>query len=262
MDFEVLISCMFHDDFRIIEDSNLRNVPTLVINQTNCEKDNWEVDQEIHRRLDTNTRGLSVSRNLAIENAKGDICLLGDDDEHFFDGFEKLVLETYKCHLDADIICFRLEYPDRNLRLVEKKINYISALKIFSCQVSFKRKSIIDAGIKFDTNFGSGTPNGSGEENIFLYECLKKGLSIIYIPVNIGIITPSESKWFKGFNSQLFINQGKKAKRLMGCFCGTLYCVYFAIAKYNRYKNNVSFINALKYMFKGIWRNTQECTGE
>ena len=43
----------------------------------------------------TTERGLSKSRNLAIANAKTDICLICDDDEIFVDNYEEIILNAY-----------------------------------------------------------------------------------------------------------------------------------------------------------------------
>lgn len=252
MDFEVLISCMFKNDFEIIHKSNLDNVPVLIINQTDVAKERLECDGKQHRRLDTNTRGLSVSRNMAIRGSSADICLLCDDDEIFVDSLEKIVLDAYKSNPEADIICFSLENLNRKIPVKKKRIGYLSALTICSVQISFRRERIAHKGIHFDARFGSGTSIGSGEENILLYDCLKKGLRIVYLPVNIGSIRASKSKWNKTFNEQALENQGIKARRLLGIWGGTLYCIYFACAKYKKYKNNVSWNKAIRCMQKGV----------
>lgn len=252
MTFEVLISCMYQKGFSIIYASQLEKVKATIINQTDIAQDTWFNDEKGHKRLDTKTRGLSVSRNMAVNAAESDICLICDDDECFVDGLEEKVLSAYRDYPDADMICFMLDCPESIMPRKAKKINYITALKIVSCQISFWRDRIINADIHFDTNFGSGTEIGSGEENIFLYDCLRKKLKIYYVPIKIGRIDPSESKWFKGFSEESFVNHGKKVRRMMGRFWGLLYCTYFSIAKYSRYKKYVTFSHALSNMIKGL----------
>lgn len=252
MKFEVLISCMHQNDFEIINKSNLNDVPTLIINQTDTSEEKLSNDMNGHRRIDTNTRGLSVSRNMAISESNANICLLCDDDEIFINNLEKVILDTYKHNPSADIICFSLDCPGFTMPKRKKRLYFISALKITSWQVSFRRERIIEKNLSFDTRFGSGTPIGSGEENIFLYDAIKAGLTAIYVPIHIGKLVPSESKWFNDFSKQSFENHGKKAKRLMGPFIGGIYCIYFAFGKYKKYKNKVKISDAIYQMIKGL----------
>jgi len=41
--------------------------------------------------------------------------------------------------------------------------------------------------IKFDERFGLGTNFPSGEEYIFITDCFKSGLTVKYLPINIGV---------------------------------------------------------------------------
>ena len=52
-------------------------------------------------------------------------------------------------------------------------------LRVCSCQITFKRASIIDNKLIFDVKLGAGTGNGAGEENKFLLDCYDKGLKNI-----------------------------------------------------------------------------------
>ena len=49
-------------------------------------------------------------------------------------------------------------------------------MSVCSCQITFKRKSIVDNNIFLNEMFGIGSKFISGEENIFLKEALKKKL--------------------------------------------------------------------------------------
>ena len=121
MNFEVLLSCMNRDEFSIIESSNLKNVNTLIINQ--CDSDE-EIDlDEKHRIINTSTRGLSISRNIAIDNAIGDICLFCDDDEILISNLEEQITDAYEQITDADIIVFKISNKKKKLKEIDVK-NY------------------------------------------------------------------------------------------------------------------------------------------
>ena len=54
-------------------------------------------------------RGLSNSRNMALENAEDDICILCDDDVVYCDRYAELVEEALEKVPDADMMVFNIE---------------------------------------------------------------------------------------------------------------------------------------------------------
>ena len=73
---EILISTMNQKDDSLINKMNL-HCNSLIINQ--CSYDSVKKKDAI-RIINTTERGLSKSRNMAIENSIGDICIIADDD--------------------------------------------------------------------------------------------------------------------------------------------------------------------------------------
>lgn len=229
------------------------NSDVLIINQ--CDHDNELIEEKSYGRIRcicTTERGLSRSRNMALKNLDADYGLVCDDDEVLTEDYNEKILQAFKSHPDVDIICFQVERKNKKYPKKDMKIGYLRALRVMSVQVAIKKESILNAGIGFDTNFGSGTELGSGEENIFLFDCLKAGLKIRYVPVNIGAVAQVDSHWFKGFDERYFLNRGKIIKRLMGKFVGGLYIHYFALSKYPKYKDNMNMISAISLMKKGL----------
>lgn len=252
MSLEVLLSCMNKDEFSIIEDSNLSDVNTLIVNQ--CDRtEEINLDGK-HRVINTITRGLSTSRNIAIDNSKGDICLLCDDDERFVDDLEKIILEAFEQIKDADIIIFKVSNWPEAFRGKIKRLSKIELLKVSSVQISFKKKSVIGK-VKFDPFLGAGTQNGSGEENKFLLQCYKLGLKIYYMPINILTLNDNESTWFSGFNKEYFYKRGYTTRYVYGFGFAIIYGFYFIFSKRNLYKDTLSVKEAAYYLFKGMKDN-------
>lgn len=252
---EVLISAMHQKDFRIFEKTNISS-DALMINQ--CEEEKYfEVEKEFgkFRILSTTERGLSNSRNMALKNAVGTYCLLCDDDEFLYEGYKEKIIEAYQQYPRADIICFQIKRKNKEYSNNYRKINYLTSLRVSSWQITFKLKDLQKANIKFDPNFGSGTPIGSGEENIFLYDCLRAGLNIYYVPICIGEVAQNKSQWFVGFTEKYFINRGVIIRRLMGRWYGMLYCIYFSISKYQKYHVDISFFRVIRLLIKGMNMN-------
>lgn len=261
MTFQILLSCMHQTDTRIFEDSNIK-CDVLAVNQ--CNKNTvLKSDDSTRHMIFTTERGLSRSRNMAIDNAWADICLIADDDETFEQNVDKIILDAYKAHPDADVIVFKVanasgfgenikgdkkKYPDKAF-----KCNFLDLLHISSWQISFKRKSIMDKNIRFDEMMGSGTGNGAQEESKFMADCHRQGLNIWYVPVLIATMREAHaSQWFKGFDYMFFYNRGWATRRFLSWTLSTLYAVYFAIKKHKLYSNDISLSKALFAMLKGI----------
>ena len=130
-------------------------------------------------------------------------------------------------------------------------MGYIRSMKISSVEITFKRQPIIEAGVRFNESFGSGSGMyAMGEENIFLYDCLKRKLKIFYLPIEIGKVNDGNSTWFKGFNEKYFFDLGA-CFAAMGGYLAWIYILQYAIRKYKIYKNATTFKESIKYMLHG-----------
>lgn len=259
---EIVMSCLFFEEEHILSNLLLKNVQTdiLIINQCNetLYKEIFFLDNKGQRHkariLSIKQRGLSQSRNLAIDYAEGDILLLADDDEVFVDSYSEIVSNAYHHDTEADVILFDIESNRSNKHLSDKemKIGYIDAMRASSQQISFRRLSIKGKGVRFDVTMGAGTGNGGGEENKFLFDCLKKRLSVKYFPKLIAFVEHSSSTWFSGYTKEYFVNRGYSSKKLLGIFLGMLYIVEWSIAKYHLYKNDMTLMESVIYQMKGL----------
>lgn len=251
MKFQVILSCMHNKDFSIIERSGLGNVNTLVINQCDTNAD-YKVEEGIHTMIYTATRGLSVSRNMAIDNSDADICLVSDDDEFFVPDLEKLVVDAYEKFPQADLIVFRMVNRSTKLGDKPKKLSKLELLRVSSWQISFKLASV-KGKVAFDTNLGAGTKNGAGEENKFLLDCYRAGLSIYYVPIKIAAVAQESSTWFHGYDRRFFFNRGKTTRYILGLPLSLLYAVHYLVTKRRRYTKDISVKIAAKELFRGIF---------
>lgn len=80
MKVEVLVSTMNQKDYSLIDKMKIKT-DAIVVNQ--CQEDNsQEFIKNGHRIkwINSSTRGFSISRNICLENATADICLIADDD--------------------------------------------------------------------------------------------------------------------------------------------------------------------------------------
>ncbi len=200
--------------------------------------------------IESSERGLSRSRNMAIKASNADICILCDNDVEYVPNYDRIIVKAFEKYTDADLIVFyikRKEKPEPNYKR-EKRMGYLSMLKIFSPEIAFRRNSI--EGLSFNPMFGAGATYQMGEENIFLYDCLKKGKKIYYVPVKIAELREEKSTWFRGFDKEFFIARGANYAMMSRTFYWVLILQY-AVRKRRLYKDEISFVNAVKYMFEG-----------
>ena len=263
MKIEVLLATMHQKDFSFLEKMNIQT-DVLVINQCDEVKIE-EIQFRGHhvKMIYTKERGLSRSRNMALKNATGDICVIADDDVCYYDDLEKNIQDAFNECKDADIISFsakRILKDGMTQETFRKKNvvkrNLFTVGKVTSYEIAFIRKKVLASGILFDINFGTGSGRVlHGEENIFLRDCIRKGLKIYSYPKCILEVMAIESSWFRGYDQKFFEDYGAINARSMGIF-SLMLILLNVIRKYPLYKNTLTPFAVLQLMCKGEkkWR--------
>ena len=262
MNMEVLLSCMNQPDTGIVKQINAQS-DIVIVNQ--CDTNGSTIETFVNENgnpcrilfISTTERGLSRSRNMAIRNAQADICLISDDDELLEPDYRENILQSFEQHPEADLIAFNLLVNGKHQKEYGnqvKKVGKLMALRISSVQIAFRRQVILEKGLFFDEEMGAGTGHGAGEENKFLYDCIDKGLHIIFVPIDITNLQERHpSTWFNGFNETFYLQKGWATKRYMGKFYATLFAFYTTLAKRRLYQENCSSFCVLKAMLRGIY---------
>ncbi|MFL2116459.1 glycosyltransferase [Marinilactibacillus psychrotolerans] len=252
---EVLVSTMNRDDLTFIEKMKI-STNAIVVNQNGTDSVRMSrINDNELKFVCSNEKGLSRSRNLALKHSKSEICVLADDDVEYVNDYSDIILQAYNEHENADIIVFQVERTGCNRT---KKFrdqlsweNYITSLKISSVEITFKRDRIIENGIKFNELMGAGSEFYLGEENIFLYDSLKKGLKVLYLPIKIASVDCSQSSWFEGYTKEYFNSLGAAYYNMSKSFYSIL-LLQFALRKYKLYKDEMSFFAAYREMVRGV----------
>lgn len=251
---EVLVATMHQTDFSKIEEMNIR-CDVILANQAG--RNDYE-EQEFNgyraRMITTDQRGVGRNRNLALERAEGDICLLCDDDEELLSGAERTILDAYRSVPEADIIVFGVRNLGHRLGDKPRRLKMLELFRVSSVQISFRRKAV-QGKLAFDTKLGAGTGNGSGEETKFLLDCRQMGLKIYYCPEEIAVLHTSGSTWFSGFDESYFYLRGMTTRYIMGMPLALTYGAYFLLTKRGLYGEEVSMKEAAANLLKGIFEN-------
>jgi len=156
--------------------------------------------------IESQTKGLSKSRNIALLNCKTEYALIADDDiEYITEGLEKVIKIIQ--NESPDFATFKIktyegqpeykDYPKEKKCIDENYEGWLSSIEILLNIDKIKTKRI-----KFDQRFGLGTLLKKGEENILIYDLLTNGLKGIYYPIYI-VKHPFESSGKKATSERL-----------------------------------------------------------
>ncbi|WP_158526732.1 glycosyltransferase family A protein [Olleya aquimaris] len=168
----------------LFPEHNYLDFNILIINQTE-EHNLLRSNYENIRVINAFEKGLAKSRNLAIKNATGDICLLADDDVKYKKQFSDCIIKSFTTYPEADIITFKMQDFDGNDFKIysDKKQHDLETIKnVNSVVIGFNRKQIINSNLYFDEAFGLGSDFQTADEYIFLREALQKNLTLIFEP--------------------------------------------------------------------------------
>lgn len=255
MKVEVLVSTVNAKPRELIEKMKIDS-DAIIINQ--CDHIGYEEikhNGNIIKIYSFAERGVGLSRNNALMRATGDIILFADDDEVFEDNYAKKIVNEFKENKKADMIIFGINSVgvDREAYYIEKtsRVHKYNSLKYGVVRFAIKLNKIRKNNINFSLLFGGGAKYGSGEDSIFIYDCLNKGMKIYTSPIVIGVVDFSESSWFNGYNEKYYFDKGALfyvLHRKNALFFSTVYL----IRHYNE-KSDLTFkqkFSLLKYGIK------------
>ncbi|AMM27891.1 glycosyltransferase family A protein [Acinetobacter pittii] len=225
------------------------NGNTVVINQT---KDLDFTDPSNITFYNFNEKGLSKSRNRAISLANDKYCCIADNDIYYVTDYKEKILNFFNTIPDADILVFQIYtpegYPYKTYKDYIYKMNKFSIMKVSSVEIVFNKESILSKNIGFDERFGLGSFFKSGEENIFLSDCLKSGLNIYAVNQKL-VFHPFESSG-KIINDNFFYDRGAVFFRIYGFLMANLLYIYFSYKKSSKKRY---FLSNLFLMYKGLF---------
>lgn len=263
MKLEVLVTTMHQKDFSKYSEMNLQT-DAVIANQADFnEWEETEINGKRVKFVTTNTRGLSKNRNIAISNINNaDLIMFSDDDLKFYDGYEKIIVDEFKNHPEAEAIKFNINCIScKKLAMAEiKNFHPLNRMQVTSsgvCCLAIKRDVFLKLNIKFNERFGSGTENYCGEDTIFLQELLKKGLKLYASPVFVADIDQTDSTWFEGHNEKFFTVAGMIINEIYPLL-SYLLVIRSAFKASRRKTSNLSFLQILKCYYRGIIKNIKE----
>ena len=230
---EILISTMFRKDLGFLKPmfahNNIDDFNLIIVNQTTEDK-LLVCDKPKIKIINSFERGSPASRNLAIQNASSDICLMSDDDIVYHSNLKNKIEDAYVNHPNAAMISF--EAVDESGKLYtnyypEGKHDKKSLKKIYTWVITFNRKIFRDNAIYFNHYFGVGSLFKGETEYVFLRNAFDKNLPMIHKAQTI-VMHPDE-------------NSGRQM--------GSDNAIFARAALNHRFYGNLSYIWVFKYVF-------------
>lgn len=263
MKLTVLISTL-NDGIKRVSQIFLAPDPTVdytVVHQVTDPQ--FEVSGNYFRREDVTlitsfTKGLSKSRNIGIQHAKGDIAIFADDDVRYKEGYFRQIFSVYENDDSLDVACFKIatqpgepeykRYHSQSHLVVKPLRHFIS-----SVEITVRLRAIRKAQIQFDERFGLGSGLVlAGEEGVFIDDCLKNGLKVFYFPAYV-VEHPFEStiKQIDRLSKERIIMMGAADARKNGpvALLNAFMSTYFKFSHLRQNKKNP--VEYLYYTLKG-----------
>lgn len=224
---QVLVATMRQSDFSLFRKMNLQS-DAIFANQNG--ENSFAVEEiDGHRvtMISTDTVGVGVNRNIALLAADAEILLFADDDTVYYDGYAEAVLRAFDQQPDADLMVFGIDFTKNDAvykrrSATEGRKRPWRALRYGAGVLAVKRTSLLRANVSFSVLFGGGCIYSSGEDSLFLVECLRRGLKLYGDPFVLGKSAKDASSWFEGYGRKFFYDKGAwiaaafpKTKRLM-----------------------------------------------
>lgn len=248
-------------DRGIMKNESLLGIPLseklsmVVVNQMIRDNLPLRIQKPYCKIINSKSSGLSISRNLALDEVALGYAIIADDDVKYIQGFDKIIRDAFALYKNTSAITFRIETPDggffkyyssksfeHNIRSLLKVSSIDMVLKV----VDFKSK------VRFDESFGLGAQYNTGENNIFLLDAYRKGLSMRYHPESI-VIHPFENSGRVLDNAHL-LAKGAVFRRIFGLKGIIIICV-FCLKKRNEMKENkLGFLEGVLAGINGFFK--------
>lgn len=138
----------------------------------------------------TKDKGLSKSRNIALNSCKTEFLLLSDDDvDYLGNSLDVIVKGDYLQgkYVSCFKACIKSDHSKdfKAYSKSSKKLNTLDCAKVSSIEMIVNMKLWRKSPVYFDEQFGLGTSNPSGEEFIFLTDIKKQGEAVFFQPSTI-----------------------------------------------------------------------------
>lgn len=219
MKLQTLVSCVNQDVKNLPGKMNL-GCDTVIVNQ--CDATGYEefvYDEHRIQVYHMTDRGVGLSRNTVLLHSSADIVLFSDEDIVYREGYAQQILDEFEKRPQADILFFNVEVTAERTTYfteAEKEVRWYNSGRYPAYSIAVRRERLLAKNVWYSLLFGGGAKYSNGEDSLFIWECLKKGLKAYALPVLIGKEVPRPSTWFNGYNEKFYFDRGVLYRVLYG----------------------------------------------
>ena len=220
-------------DHSLLEKMNIQT-DAIICNQ--CDRFAYEVFQWHNHKIQWFSFcevGVGLNRNNALMRATGDVVVFCDDDMVLEDGYEEKLLTGFKDNQQADLLIFNIQ--GREMNKEQNRITRLNYMRYGAARIAARNARLRENGILFHLCFGGGTEHAHGEDNLFLCQCLNRGLGLYTYPCLIARLTDDRpSTWRKTYDEKYFVDQGALYRQIAKNYWRML-CFQDAVRHRKRY---------------------------
>ena len=153
-----------------------------------------DIPEELRHRPDVRVvqlpgTGLSRNRNHALAHARGEWLVIADDDCRYTPQHIRNLQEARRRHPEADILLMQAHDYDGNFLHPYPSEPYEYKHRprgsfVSSWEISMRRTAPLP---RFDERFGLGAWLGCGEEEVFVHQASRRGLTVCYEPLSMVV---------------------------------------------------------------------------
>lgn len=254
---QVLASCMNKENIdQVVSDMNIRT-DAIIINQCDTNKiEQKKINENEIQMYSFFERGVGLSRNNALLRANADIIIIADEDVRYVDDYVTIIEDAFKKTPDADMIVFNVPSENKERPVYEikknKRIHKYNCLRYGAVKFVIKLEKLREKNIFFSTLFGGGARYGSGEDSLFIMECIRKGMKVYSNTSIIGYVKQDSSTWFKGYTEKYFIDKGALYACLFPRFSDIFCLQYIVRHRKTLLSKEINMKKAFKLMRQGV----------
>lgn len=180
-------------------------------------------------------RGLSRARNIGLKHVSNGLIFFADDDNWYTnETLNQSLIHMQRNECDIGIFQYYdpnlQKYPKDYKKSYTRNLSYLRLLKVSSIEIVIDANKVSKKDIIFDENFGVGTINPSGEENLLLTELKKKKYRIAYFPFVLSY-HPYKRNNNNKFDDSFFKHKKLLFQELYGRYIGLIFFCLFKFKK-------------------------------
>jgi len=250
----VLIPTFGRRETEILSLCNALHVAGRVLVSNQCGEDAARLLDDRTQLINSASIGVSANRNVLLHHANGDFNVFIDDDCIICDDYERIIVDAFYEHPDAEAILFSRDSNDDMfgpLYLKNKKVRRFSDISALGAPgIAIRKDAIQRHHLSFNEKLGTPNYFFNGEDSAFLMQMIHKKMTMYTSSIPLFALFPSEraSSYFSGYDAHFFESIGG-VHYYLHRFLFPLYHIKRAV--YYHKKTGMRFLKSLHHMISG-----------